>query len=80
MRGLKEKLIRDGALDVAKKKTHRYAQYPNQAQNWLVVGDEGLSGPNKQNNELIGLCRMNQIPKDSEKSIKVKIMVQSNHK
>ena len=51
-----EKLIRDGALGVARRKTHEYDQYLTQVQKCLVKEDEGLFGPNEQNIELIRLC------------------------
>ena len=51
-----EKLIRDGAPGVARRKTHGYVQYLTQVRKCLVIGDEGLVGPNEQNIELIGLC------------------------
>ena len=51
-----EKLIRDGAPGVAKRKTHGYVQYLTQVQRCLIKGDEGLVGPNEQNIELIRLC------------------------
>ena len=38
----------------------------------LVEGDKGLVGFNKQNIEPIRLCWMNQMPIDSEKSIKIR--------
>ena len=51
-----EKLIRDGAPGVARRKTHGYVQYLTQVQNCLIKGDEGLVGPNERNVELIRLC------------------------
>ena len=51
-----EKLIRDGALGVARRKTHEYDQYLTQVQKCLVKEDEGLFGPNEQNIELVRLC------------------------
>ena len=51
-----EKLIRDGAPSVVRRKTHGYVQYLTQVQKCLVKGDEGLVGPNEQNIELIRLC------------------------
>ena len=51
-----EKLIRDGAPGVARRKTYGYVRYLTQAQECLVKGDEGLVGPNEQNIKLIRLC------------------------
>ena len=74
-----KKLMKDGALDVVKEKTCRYALYLSQVQKTSGSRRRMPSLAHKWSIKLIGIDWINQMPENNRKSIKVKVLRQLNH-